>query len=64
MDCVHTNIAGAYLIEPCPHVDYSDYIPVILITEYRLLVRRAKPIGKQKKIWPPGAISVLSSGLF
>lgn len=24
LDCVYTTIAGAYCIEPCPHLGYSD----------------------------------------
>ncbi|KAK3507617.1 hypothetical protein QTP70_030788 [Hemibagrus guttatus] len=59
LDLVYTNIPGAYRAEPRPHIGYSDHISVMLIPAYRLLVRRSKPVLKQVKIWPAGAISAL-----
>ncbi|KAK3553438.1 hypothetical protein QTP70_003587 [Hemibagrus guttatus] len=56
---VYTNIPGAYRVEPCSHLGYSDHISVMLIPAYRLLVRRSKLVLKQVKTWPEGAISVL-----
>ncbi|KAK3509846.1 hypothetical protein QTP70_014800, partial [Hemibagrus guttatus] len=56
---VYTNIPGAYRAEPCPHLGYSDHISVMLIPAYRPLVRRSKPVLKQVKTWPAGAISAL-----
>lgn len=48
---------------PCPHLDYSDHISVMLIPAYRWLIRCAKPILKQMKIWLPRAISALQECL-
>ncbi|MCI4376387.1 hypothetical protein PGIGA_G00187890 [Pangasianodon gigas] len=59
LDLVYTNIPGTYCAEPCPHLGYSDHISVMLIPAYRPLVRRSKPVLKQVKTWPAGAISAL-----
>lgn len=59
LDLVYTNIRGAYRAEPRPHLGYSDHISVMLIPAYRPLVRRSKPVLKQVKTWPAGAISAL-----
>ncbi|KAK3511590.1 hypothetical protein QTP70_011216 [Hemibagrus guttatus] len=59
LDLVYTNIPGAYRAEPRPHLGYSDHISVMLIPAYRPLVRRSKPVLKQVKTWPAGAISAL-----
>ncbi|XP_063344797.1 interferon-induced very large GTPase 1-like [Pelmatolapia mariae] len=59
LDLVYTNIPGAYRAEPRPHLAYSDHISVMLIPAYRPLVRRSKPVLKQVKTWPAGAISAL-----
>ncbi|KAI4882847.1 hypothetical protein NFI96_022069 [Prochilodus magdalenae] len=42
-----------------PHLGYSDHISVMLIPAYRPLVRRSKPVLKQVRTWPSGAISAL-----
>ncbi|KAK3525781.1 hypothetical protein QTP70_007543 [Hemibagrus guttatus] len=55
LDLVYTNIPGAYRAEPRPHLGYSDYISVMLITAYRSLVRHLKLV----KTWPEGPISAL-----
>ncbi|KAK2919151.1 hypothetical protein Q8A73_003522 [Channa argus] len=59
LDLVYTNIRGAYRAEPHPHLGYSDHISVMLIPAYRPLVRCSKPVLKQVKTWPAGAISAL-----
>uniref|UniRef100_A0A1A8GH13 Reverse transcriptase domain-containing protein n=1 Tax=Nothobranchius korthausae TaxID=1143690 RepID=A0A1A8GH13_9TELE len=59
LDLVYTNIPGAYRAEPRPHLGYSDHISVMLIPAYRPLVKRSKPVLKQVKTWPAGAISAL-----
>ncbi|KAK3561458.1 hypothetical protein QTP86_002817 [Hemibagrus guttatus] len=59
LDLVYTNILDAYRAEPHPHLDYSDHISVMLISAYRLLIRRSKQVLKQVKTWPAGAISAL-----
>ncbi|KAK3523934.1 hypothetical protein QTP70_016741, partial [Hemibagrus guttatus] len=61
LDLVYTNIPGAYRAEPRPHLGYSDHISVMLIPAYRLLVRHSKPVLKQVKTWPAGAISALQA---
>ncbi|KAK3570014.1 hypothetical protein QTP86_009166 [Hemibagrus guttatus] len=58
-DLVYTNIPGVYRAEPCPHLGYLDHISVMLIPAYRPLVRCSKPVLKQVKTWPAGAISAL-----
>lgn len=59
LDLVYTNIPGAYRAEPRPQLGYSDHISVFLIPAYRPIVRCTKPLQKQVKIWPAGAISAL-----
>ncbi|KAI4896489.1 hypothetical protein NFI96_008191 [Prochilodus magdalenae] len=59
LDLVYTNIPSAYRAEPRPHLGYSDHISVMLIPAYRPLVRRSKPVLKQVRTWPSGAISAL-----
>ncbi|KAK3573704.1 hypothetical protein QTP86_032060, partial [Hemibagrus guttatus] len=59
LDLVYTNIPGMYRVEPRPHLGYSDHISVMLIPAYRPLIRRSKPVLKQVKSWPAGAISAL-----
>ncbi|KAK3512077.1 hypothetical protein QTP70_030370, partial [Hemibagrus guttatus] len=59
LDLVYTNIPGAYRAEPRPHLGYSDHISVMLIPAYRPLVRCSKPVLKQVKTWPAGAIFAL-----
>lgn len=58
-DLVYTNIPGAFRAEPRPHLGCSDHISVMLISAYRPLFRRTKPLQKQVKIWPVVAISAL-----
>ncbi|KAI4888038.1 hypothetical protein NFI96_004469, partial [Prochilodus magdalenae] len=55
----YTNIPSAYRAEPRPHLGYSDHISVMLIPAYRPLVRQPKPVLKQVRTWPSGAISAL-----
>ncbi|KAK1806262.1 hypothetical protein P4O66_000144 [Electrophorus voltai] len=59
LDLVYTNISGAYRAEPRPHLGYSDHMSVMLIPAYRPIVRRSKPLLKQVRTWPAGAISAL-----
>ncbi|KAI4894684.1 hypothetical protein NFI96_032406 [Prochilodus magdalenae] len=59
LDLVYTNIPSAYRAEPRPHLGYSDHISVMLIPAYRPLVRQSKPVLKQVRTWPSGAISAL-----
>ncbi|KAI4878303.1 hypothetical protein NFI96_003285 [Prochilodus magdalenae] len=59
LDLVYTNIPSAYRAEPRPHLGYSDHISVMLIPAYRPLLRRSKPVLKQVRTWPSGAISAL-----
>ncbi|KAI4898267.1 hypothetical protein NFI96_029825 [Prochilodus magdalenae] len=59
LDLVYTNIPSVYLPEPRPHLGYSDHISVMLIPAYRPLVRRLKPVLKQVRTGPSGAISAL-----
>ncbi|KAI4875046.1 hypothetical protein NFI96_014250 [Prochilodus magdalenae] len=59
LDLVYTNIPSAYRAEPRPHLGYSNHISVMLIPAYRPLVRRSKPVLKQVRTWPSGAISAL-----
>ncbi|KAK1804854.1 hypothetical protein P4O66_003555 [Electrophorus voltai] len=59
LDLVYTNLSGAYRAEPRPHLGYSDHMSVMLIPAYRPIVRRSKPLLKQVRTWPAGAISAL-----
>ncbi|KAK3548865.1 hypothetical protein QTP70_021277 [Hemibagrus guttatus] len=59
LDLVYTNIPGTYRTEPRRHLGYSEHISVMLIPAYRPLVRHSKPVLKQVKTWPAGAISAL-----
>ncbi|KAK3550750.1 hypothetical protein QTP70_004593 [Hemibagrus guttatus] len=59
LDLVYANIPGAYRAEPRPHLGYSDHVSLMLIPAYRPLVRHSKPVLKQVKTWPAGAISAL-----
>ncbi|KAK1806308.1 hypothetical protein P4O66_000183 [Electrophorus voltai] len=59
LDLVYTNISGAYRVEPRPHLGYSDHMSVMLIPAYRRIVRHSKPLLKQLRTWPAGAISAL-----
>ncbi|XP_072900606.1 uncharacterized protein [Hemitrygon akajei] len=58
-DLVYTNNPDAYRVEPCSHLGYSDHISVMLIPTYRPLIRRSRPVQKQVKTWPAGAISAV-----
>ncbi|KAK1803223.1 hypothetical protein P4O66_021227 [Electrophorus voltai] len=59
LDLINTNISSAYQVESCPHLGYSDHMSVMLIPAYRLIVRCLKPLLKQVRISPAGAISAL-----
>ncbi|KAK3569956.1 hypothetical protein QTP86_007786, partial [Hemibagrus guttatus] len=59
LDLIYTNIPSTYRAEPHSHFGYSDHVSVMLIPAYRPLVRRSKPVLKQVKTWPAGAISAL-----
>ncbi|KAK3507849.1 hypothetical protein QTP70_001424, partial [Hemibagrus guttatus] len=52
-------LPSGYRAEPHPNLGYSDHISVMLIPAYRPLVRRSKPVLKQFKTWPSGAIAAL-----
>ncbi|KAK1785724.1 hypothetical protein P4O66_019073, partial [Electrophorus voltai] len=41
------------------HLGYSDHMSVMLIPAYRPIVRRSKPLLKQVRTWPAGAIYAL-----
>ena len=59
MDHVYTNIAGAYMATPLPHLGQSDHLSLFLTPKYTPLIDRVKPSVKTIKVWPVGADSVL-----
>ncbi len=56
---VYTAVKSAYKAEPRPHLGCSDHISVMLIPAYRPLLKLAKPVQKQIKVWPDNATSAL-----
>ncbi len=50
LDCVYTTV---------PHLGYSDNISVMLIPAYRPILKLAKLVQKQIKVWPHNATSAL-----
>jgi len=59
LDCVYTNIDGAYRALPHPHLGLSDHISILLAPAYRPLLRRIRPTKKTVTVWPRDACSVL-----
>ncbi len=59
MDFVYTTVKNAYKAEPRPHLGYSDHISVMLTPAYRPLLKLAKPVQKQIKVWPDNSTSAL-----
>ena len=51
LDCVYTNIKGAYRAEPLPHLGHSDHSTVMLIPAYQPLVKRIRPSRMETKTW-------------
>ncbi len=59
LDCVYTNIQGAYRALPRPHLGLSDHITILLAPAYRPLLRRIRPTKKTVTVWPSDAAFVL-----
>ncbi len=59
LDYVYTTENNAYKSVPRPHLGHSDHISVMLIPEYRPLLKLAKPVQKLITIWPDDATSTL-----
>lgn len=57
MDCVYSNIGGAYKALPWPHLGFSDHISVPLVLAYRPLLRQKGPIAKIVLVWPSDRVS-------
>ncbi|KAK2883355.1 hypothetical protein Q8A73_022288 [Channa argus] len=47
-------LRGAYKALPLPNLGASDHITVMLMPAYKPLVKVAKPVKKQIKVWPEG----------
>ena len=50
LDCVYTNIDGAYRALPHPHLGLSDHISILLAPEYCPLLRRIRPTKKTASV--------------
>ena len=59
LDCVYTNIRGAYRALSRPHLGLSDHISILLAPAYRPLLRRIRPTKRTVTVWPRDAASVL-----
>ncbi|XP_062394808.1 ribonuclease inhibitor-like isoform X2 [Sardina pilchardus] len=59
LDCVYTNIHGAYRAFPRPQLGLSDHVSLLLAPTYRPLLRRTRPTKKTVTVWPTDAASVL-----
>ena len=55
LDHVYTNMAGAYVATPLPHLRQSDHFSLFLTPKYAPLINRVKPSVKTIKVWPAGA---------
>ncbi|KAK2912409.1 hypothetical protein Q8A73_006522 [Channa argus] len=54
LDHVYTNMAGAYVATPFPHLGESDHISLFLTPKYAPLINRVKPSVRTIKVWPAG----------
>ena len=59
LDHVYTNIDGAYIVTPLPHLGQSDHLSLFLTPKYSPLINRVKPSVRTIKVWPTGADSLL-----
>ncbi len=59
LDCVYTNILGAYRALPRPPLGLSDHISILLAPAYRPLLGRIRPTKKTITVWPNDAAHVL-----
>ncbi|XP_076849711.1 uncharacterized protein LOC143497938 [Brachyhypopomus gauderio] len=59
LDLVYTNIPSAYRAEQRSHLAFSDRMCVWLTPAYTPLARRSRPVQKQVRTWPAGAVSAL-----
>uniref|UniRef100_A0A9J8B5F0 Reverse transcriptase domain-containing protein n=1 Tax=Cyprinus carpio carpio TaxID=630221 RepID=A0A9J8B5F0_CYPCA len=59
LDHVYTNIDGAYIVTPLPHLGQSDHLSLFLTPKYSPLINRVKPSVRTIKVWPTGVDSLL-----
>jgi len=57
LDHVYNFQRGAYKAFPLPHLGASDHI--MPMPAYRPLVKVAKPVRKEMRVWPEGAVEAL-----
>ncbi|KAI5617008.1 gastrula zinc finger protein XlCGF28.1-like, partial [Silurus asotus] len=55
LDHVYTNMAGAYVATPLPHLGQSDHLSLFLTPKYAPLINRVKPSVRTIKVWPADA---------
>ena len=61
LELVYTNSPDAYKATPCPHLGRSDHLSVMLVPDYKPLLKRSRPVKKQIRTWPEGAESALQA---
>ena len=59
LDHVYTFQRGPYKAFPLPHLSASDHITVMLMPAYRPLVKVTKPVRKEVRVWPEGAVEAI-----
>ncbi|KAF7708686.1 hypothetical protein HF521_017743, partial [Silurus meridionalis] len=55
LDHVYTNMPGAYVATPLPHLGQSDHLSLFLTPKYAPLINRVKPSVRTIKVWPTDA---------
>ncbi|KAG5267420.1 hypothetical protein AALO_G00221550 [Alosa alosa] len=59
LDLVYTPQKEAYKAKPLPHIGQSDHISILLLPRYRQRAKVTKPVLKEVRVWPEGAVSQL-----
>ena len=59
LDLVCTNSPDAYKATPRPHLGRYDHLSVMLVPDYKPLLKHSRPVKKQIRTWPEGAESAL-----
>ncbi|KAI5617022.1 gastrula zinc finger protein XlCGF28.1-like [Silurus asotus] len=55
LDHVYSNMAGAYIATPLPHLGQSDHLSLFLTPKYAPLINQVKPSVRTIKVWPTDA---------
>ena len=59
LDFVYSQQKGAYKAKPLPHIGQSDHLTILLLPAYRQRAKLTKPVLKEVRRWPEGAVSQL-----